>query len=135
MQIFYSNVKKGEQSVTPTKRREMRNAITDYGALQPSPVHENPEIPDSDGPPGYGSPDKHRWPVNDTTKGIQTGSIAAVSIPSTSASFVLEDDPGDVFTMDLDILNTEFNIDVDLEAAQGFWQAFWANFPGEVEAF
>ena len=39
MQIFYSNIKaQGDQSVTPNERREMRNAIIDYGALQPSPV-------------------------------------------------------------------------------------------------
>lgn len=40
MHIFYSNSKsKGTESVSPSARREMRNAIIDYGALQPSPVH------------------------------------------------------------------------------------------------
>jgi hypothetical protein len=39
MQIFYSNIKtQGDQAVSPRERREMRNAIIDYGALQPSPV-------------------------------------------------------------------------------------------------
>ena len=39
MQIFYSNIKAdGDQSVTPSERRELRNAIIDYGALQPDPV-------------------------------------------------------------------------------------------------
>lgn len=39
MHIFYSNVKsKGNQAMSPSARREMRNAIIDYGALQPSPV-------------------------------------------------------------------------------------------------
>lgn len=39
MQIFYSNIKaEGDQAVTPSERREMRNAIIDYGALQPDPV-------------------------------------------------------------------------------------------------
>jgi hypothetical protein len=133
MQIFYCNVKKGEQSVTANKRREMRNAINDYGALQSSPVHENSDL---DAPSGYGTPHKHRWhAVNDTMKSPQTTSIAAISVPSTSPSFVIGDDLRDVFTMDLDILNTDFNVDVDLEAAQGFWQGFWANFPGEVEVF
>jgi hypothetical protein len=42
MQIYYSNIKtKGEQSITQNERREMRNAIVDYGALQPSPVHSS----------------------------------------------------------------------------------------------
>lgn len=40
MHIFYSNSKsKGNQAMSPSARREMRNAIIDYGALQPSPVH------------------------------------------------------------------------------------------------
>ncbi|TLD32500.1 hypothetical protein E2P81_ATG05476 [Venturia nashicola] len=44
MQIYYSNIKtKGEQSITQNERREMRNAIVDYGALQPSPVHSSSE--------------------------------------------------------------------------------------------
>jgi hypothetical protein len=43
MQIFYSNIKtKGEQGVTRNERREMKNALVDYGALQPSPVHDHP---------------------------------------------------------------------------------------------
>jgi hypothetical protein len=43
MQIFYSNIKtKGEQGVTRNERREMKNAIIDYGALQPEPVQDPP---------------------------------------------------------------------------------------------
>lgn len=39
MQIFYSNIRaEGDQAVTSSERREMRNAIIDYGALQPDPV-------------------------------------------------------------------------------------------------
>lgn len=39
MQIFYSNIKtKGDQAVTSRERRNMRNAIIDYGALQTLPV-------------------------------------------------------------------------------------------------
>lgn len=46
MQIFYSNIKaEGDQAVTPSERREMRNAIIDYGALQPDPVQ--PADPES----------------------------------------------------------------------------------------
>lgn len=132
MQIFYCNIKKGEQIVTPNERREMRNAINDYGALQPSPVHDNP---DSDGPSVYGTPDKRHWTANDTTKSLQTASVAAVSVQSTLVSSFVEEDQRDAFTMDFNMFDTEFNIDVDLEAAQGFWQGFWANFPGEVEVF
>lgn len=41
MQIFYSNIKAdGDLAVTPSERREMRNAIIDYGALQPDPVRQ-----------------------------------------------------------------------------------------------
>ena len=41
MQIFYSNIKTdGDLAVTPSERREMRNAIIDYGALQPDPVRQ-----------------------------------------------------------------------------------------------
>ncbi|KAH7159578.1 fungal-specific transcription factor domain-containing protein [Dactylonectria estremocensis] len=44
MQLFYSNIKtEGDQAVTPGERREMRNAIIDYGALQPDPVRQ-PDI-------------------------------------------------------------------------------------------
>jgi hypothetical protein len=39
MQIFYSNIKvQGSQAISPRERREMRDAMIDYGALQPSLV-------------------------------------------------------------------------------------------------
>lgn len=48
MQLFYSNIKaEGDQAVTPSERREMRNAIIDYGALQPDPVRQ-PDVVSSD---------------------------------------------------------------------------------------
>lgn len=48
MQIFYSNIKaEGDQAVTPGERREMRNAIIDYGALQPDPV-QAPDVETND---------------------------------------------------------------------------------------
>lgn len=47
MQIFYSNIRvEGDQAVTPSERREMRNAIIDYGALQPDPVQQPDEAND-----------------------------------------------------------------------------------------
>lgn len=48
MQLFYSSIKaEGDQAVTPSERREMRNAIIDYGALQPDPVRQ-PDIESND---------------------------------------------------------------------------------------
>lgn len=50
MQLFYSNIKaEGDQAVTPSERREMRNAIIDYGALQPDPVRQ-PDAESSEEP-------------------------------------------------------------------------------------
>jgi hypothetical protein len=41
MHVYYGNVKtKGESSVSISERRQMRNAIVDYGALQVSLVEE-----------------------------------------------------------------------------------------------
>jgi hypothetical protein len=41
MQVFYTNIKtKGKHGVSGVEKREMRNAILDYGALQHSPVQQ-----------------------------------------------------------------------------------------------
>ncbi|KAI9151985.1 transcriptional regulatory protein [Paramyrothecium foliicola] len=111
MQIFYSNIKtQGEQAVTPQERREMRNAIIDYGALQPSPVLPS-EIEDS----------------NDNPKSLADDMVdESVNL-----------DPIQIDLMapaDTDLFDTHFELDSDMHASfADATQEFWESFPGAME--
>jgi hypothetical protein len=84
MQIYYSNIKtKGEQSITQNERREMRNAIVDYGALQPSPVHSSS---DNEGGPAAGILGKLKLQYIAPTSSGPVPSAATVQTPITLPS-------------------------------------------------
>jgi hypothetical protein len=84
MQIYYSNIKtKGEQSITQNERREMRNAIVDYGALQPSPVQSSS---DNEGGPAAGILGKLKLQYIAPTSSGPIPSAAMVQTPVTLPS-------------------------------------------------
>lgn len=83
MQIYYSNIKtKGEHSITQNERREMRNAIVDYGALQPSPVHSS----DNEGGPAVGLLGKLKLQYITSSSSGPISSAATVQTPVTLPS-------------------------------------------------
>jgi hypothetical protein len=111
MQIFYSNIKtQGDQAVSPRERREMRNAIIDYGALQPSPVL-GPEADESNEvkpPDGEGTEEEE----------LDLGFGHFEVIPPA----------------DFDLFDTHFEIDSEMHASfADATQEFWESFPGAME--
>ncbi|KAF5665291.1 general repressor of transcription [Fusarium heterosporum] len=110
MQIFYSNIKTdGDLAVTPSERREMRNAIIDYGALQPDPVRQ---------------PDAESTDEQSATDGENDQA-------STNVDF---SDPFFVAPADIDLFDTDFAFGSNMyatfaDATQGFWESF----PGSID--
>ncbi|KAF2431617.1 hypothetical protein EJ08DRAFT_586999, partial [Tothia fuscella] len=124
MQIFYSNIKtKGEQGVTRNQRFKMKNALIDYGALQP----------DSDNSSALPANGDHTEmpPLKSST------SPSEPQLDDLAPVVPVRPMQEDLFSMDLDMFDTEFNLDdADLEAAiADATQGFWANFPGEMELY
>jgi hypothetical protein len=120
MQIFYSNIKtKGGQGVTRNERQEMKNALIDYGALQP----DTDSAPVEEEEPPTALQNRESSPPPDVVE-------LAPPVP-------LRTTQEDFLSMDFDMFDTEFNIDdADLEAAiADATQGFWANFPGEMEIY
>ncbi|KAI9675863.1 MAG: hypothetical protein M1822_008872 [Bathelium mastoideum] len=124
MDVFYSNIKtKGDESVSRVERREMRNAVVDYGALQPSPVPEHSSDPDNTAESGTYSVSS----IATLEEPPMTPSTRTVESLSTETH-------GNLPPTELDFLDTSFMNDTDFEAAiSNATQEFWANFPGEVE--
>ncbi|KAM5358962.1 hypothetical protein ACJZ2D_014856 [Fusarium nematophilum] len=135
MQIFYSNIKaEGDQAVTPSERREMRNAIIDYGALQPDPVRQ----PDAE------TNDYHVRAPN---------SAPAVPPPPPSADLASqsttdegENDPGPagvdfgadqlgfIAPADIDLFDTNLEFGSGMHATfADATQGFWESFPGSMD--
>ncbi|KAI1019223.1 hypothetical protein LB503_009232 [Fusarium chuoi] len=107
MQIFYSNIKTdGDLAVTPSERREMRNAIIDYGALQPDPVRQ---------------PDTESTDEQSATDGENDQTSSNVDF-----SFIAP--------ADIDLFDTDFAFGSNMyatfaDATQGFWESF----PGSMD--
>ncbi|KAJ4047786.1 hypothetical protein NW760_007753 [Fusarium oxysporum] len=107
MQIFYSNIKAdGDLAVTPSERREMRNAIIDYGALQPDPVRQ---------------PDAESTDEQSATDGENDQTSSNVDF-----SFIAP--------ADIDLFDTDFAFGSNMyatfaDATQGFWESF----PGSMD--
>ncbi|KAG9499244.1 hypothetical protein J7337_010063 [Fusarium musae] len=107
MQIFYSNIKAdGDLAVTPSERREMRNAIIDYGALQPDPVRQ---------------PDAESTDEQSATDGENDQASSNVDF-----SFIAP--------ADIDLFDTDFAFGSNMyatfaDATQGFWESF----PGSMD--
>ncbi|KAF4495975.1 general repressor of transcription [Fusarium agapanthi] len=107
MQIFYSNIKTdGDLAVTPSERREMRNAIIDYGALQPDPVRQ---------------PDAESTDEQSATDGENDQTSSNVDF-----SFIAP--------ADIDLFDTDFAFGSNMyatfaDATQGFWESF----PGSMD--
>ncbi|KAM0372173.1 hypothetical protein ACHAPZ_008071 [Fusarium culmorum] len=114
MQIFYSNIKTdGDLAVTPSERREMRNAIIDYGALQPDPVRQ---------------PDTESTDEQSATDGENDQAAT-----STSADFNPES-MNFIAPADIDLFDTDFAFGSNMyatfaDATQGFWESF----PGSMD--
>lgn len=123
MQIFYSNIKtKGGQGVTRNERQEMKNALIDYGALQPD-TDSASIVPVDEEEPSTAAHDGNSLPPPEDVE-------LAPPVP-------LRNSQENFLGMDFDMFDTEFNIDdADLEAAiADATQGFWANFPGEMEIY
>ncbi|KAG7411331.1 hypothetical protein LZL87_012117 [Fusarium oxysporum] len=107
MQIFYSSIKAdGDLAVTPSERREMRNAIIDYGALQPDPVRQ---------------PDAESTDEQSATDGENDQTSSNVDF-----SFIAP--------ADIDLFDTDFAFGSNMyatfaDATQGFWESF----PGSMD--
>lgn len=132
MQIFYSNIKAGgEQAVTPNERREMRNAMVDYGALQPSPVvDDQPQVEGND------------------AMGDATMSDAAQSADEQQQQQVVSEMPTHAKTMesevgagvsfiapaDTDLFDTYFELSSAMHTSfADATQSFWEGFPGGMD--
>jgi hypothetical protein len=123
MQIFYSTIKtKGGQGVTRNERQEMKNALIDYGALQPDTDSASILPVDEEEPPI--SAQNEDFPPMPEVEELPP------PVPLRTA-------PDDFFSVDYDMFDTQFNIeDQELELAIAeATQGFWANFPGEMEIY
>ncbi|RFU81706.1 hypothetical protein TARUN_491 [Trichoderma arundinaceum] len=117
MHIFYSNVKsKGNQAVSPSARREMRNAIIDYGALQPSPVQ----------PADSGS--------EEDIAIVSEQEEMTTNETNTNETELVSHEFGVVPPADYDLFDTHFDIDSAMQASfADATQGFWEGYPGNVE--
>lgn len=134
MQIFYSTIKtKGEHGVSPSERKEMHDAVVDYGALHHSPTNDS------------NSPAK---PVKLEYQRRNSRQTQIYSSPPQPQHIVQQPDPivieqpevlphmdtqYDFEFTDMDIFNTDFSMDAEIEAAVfSSTQGFWEQFPGEA---
>ncbi|RTE76898.1 hypothetical protein BHE90_008642 [Fusarium euwallaceae] len=131
MQIFYTNIKaEGDQSVTPSERREMRNAIIDYGALQPDPVRQ-PDAESNDEQVGGSSSEAFtQLPTRpkSATDGENDGGAAppAVDFAPDQLNFIAP--------ADIDLFDTNFEFGSNMHATfADTTQGFWESFPGSMD--
>ncbi|RSL75598.1 hypothetical protein CEP51_010729 [Fusarium floridanum] len=130
MQIFYTNIKaEGDQSVTPSERREMRNAIIDYGALQPDPVRQ-PDAESNDEQVGSSSQAFTQLPTRpkSATDGENDGAAAppAVDFAPDQLNFIAP--------ADIDLFDTNFEFGSNMHATfADTTQGFWESFPGSMD--
>ncbi|KAJ4142799.1 hypothetical protein NW754_010238 [Fusarium falciforme] len=112
MQIFYTNIKaEGDQAVTPSERREMRNAIIDYGALQPDPVRQ---------------PDAESNDEQSATDGENDAAATAVDFAPDQLNFIAP--------ADIDLFDTNFEFGSNMHATfADTTQGFWESFPGSMD--
>ncbi|KAI8673289.1 Zn(2)-C6 fungal-type domain-containing protein [Fusarium keratoplasticum] len=112
MQIFYTNIKaEGDQAVTPGERREMRNAIIDYGALQPDPVRQ---------------PDAESNDEQSATDGENDAAATAVDFAPDQLNFIAP--------ADIDLFDTNFEFGSNMHATfADTTQGFWESFPGSMD--
>ncbi|KAF4981842.1 hypothetical protein FZEAL_2421 [Fusarium zealandicum] len=128
MQIFYSNIRvQGDQGVTPSERREMRNAMVDYGALQADPVRQ----PDTDS-----NDDQVRIPPLILTSQMLTSSQSATDNddPSSVSVDFGPDQLNYIAPADIDLFDTNIEFGSGMyatfaDATQGFWESF----PGSMD--
>ncbi|RMJ18887.1 hypothetical protein CDV36_001430 [Fusarium kuroshium] len=132
MQIFYTNIKaEGDQSVTPSERREMRNAIIDYGALQPDPVRQ-PDAESNDEQVGGSSSQAFTQlptrPKSATTDGENDGAA-----PPPAVDFA-PDQLNFIAPADIDLFDTNFEFGSNMHATfADTTQGFWESFPGSMD--
>ncbi|KAJ4214024.1 hypothetical protein NW759_010550 [Fusarium solani] len=128
MQIFYTNIKaEGDQAVTPSERREMRNAIIDYGALQPDPVRQ-PDAESNDEQVGSSSDAFTQLPTRpkSATDGENDAAPAAVDFAPDQLNFIAP--------ADIDLFDTNFEFGSNMHATfADATQGFWESFPGSMD--
>ncbi|KOS19519.1 putative transcriptional regulatory protein [Escovopsis weberi] len=114
MHLFYSNIKtKGKASVSYKERKEMRNAIVDYGALQPSPVQAH---------------DSSTEEEDNLVSEAEEGNLADAD--EAEADFGAVPMP----PADVDLFDTHFDIDAAMRASLAdATHGFWEGYPGRVE--
>ncbi|KAF4449903.1 general repressor of transcription, partial [Fusarium albosuccineum] len=130
MQIFYTNIKaEGDQAVTPSERREMRNAIIDYGALQTDPVRQ----PDTDSndeqvqePAPAHSPPPSVTRSQSVSDNENDPSSASVDFGPDQLNFIAP--------ADIDLFDTNFEFGSNMHATfADTTQGFWESFPGSMD--
>ncbi|KAJ4190996.1 hypothetical protein NW767_006223 [Fusarium falciforme] len=128
MQIFYTNIKaEGDQAVTPSERREMRNAIIDYGALQPDPVRQ-PDAESNDEQVGSSSEAFTQLPTRpkSATDGENDAAPTAVDFAPDQLNFIAP--------ADIDLFDTNFEFGSNMHATfADTTQGFWESFPGSMD--
>ncbi|WAO89026.1 Zn(2)-C6 fungal-type domain-containing protein [Fusarium falciforme] len=128
MQIFYTNIKaEGDQAVTPSERREMRNAIIDYGALQPDPVRQ-PDAESNDEQVGSSSEAFTQLPTRpkSATDGENDAAPTAVDFAPDQLNFIAP--------ADIDLFDTKFEFGSNMHATfADTTQGFWESFPGSMD--
>ncbi|KAL2687870.1 hypothetical protein Neosp_005439 [[Neocosmospora] mangrovei] len=128
MQIFYTNIKaEGDQAVTPSERREMRNAIIDYGALQPDPVRQ-PDSESNDEQVGSSSEAFTQLPTRpkSATDGENDATPTAVDFAPDQLNFIAP--------ADIDLFDTNFEFGSNMHATfADTTQGFWESFPGSMD--
>ena len=143
MQAYYRTVHSEDGPVSPDERRVLRNAMIDYGALQPSPVQSHSKEAQQIEREPIREVCLHQLPpftscILTTFQSMVTGP-QLVSPPSTTplannGSFF---DSGQTYHSYNDMnFDLDFNFDVtpaEVEAIMAnAMQDFWASFPGEV---
>ncbi|KAF2494605.1 hypothetical protein BU16DRAFT_43548 [Lophium mytilinum] len=137
MQAYYRTLHSEEGPASPDERRVLRNAMIDYGALQPSPVQpqskEAPQQLDRER-----EREREREPIRETMgHGTQLVSPPSTTPLANNGSFF--DSAQSYHAYNDTNFDLDFNFDMtdaEVEAIMATaTQDFWASFPGEVGGY
>ena len=134
MHIFYSNVmSKGDESISQNTRRQMRNTIIDYGALQASPVQGSTYGPGSGENVSASGPGLY---LPNTPCSLMLQDTADVGRPTQAEAPSMDAQQGSVNLLSIDgnIFDSNFDVTAAMqEYLADATQGFWADFPGSME--
>ncbi|KAF2666212.1 hypothetical protein BT63DRAFT_434093 [Microthyrium microscopicum] len=138
MQIFYTTIKnQGEQSVSLMEKKEMQDAVVDYGALSKNPVVETPATEDHLTVKSSDTGDSpHPYQGSVTPSDTSGQGNETLIQPSDDNAFLFQD-------IDPDLMLTDLNFDINLPITDDevvamlstSTQNFWGDFPGETEMY